>query len=302
MATKKKISPQAIIALKEALPLLYWKKEQLQDFLKLSLVNNQIITFLDWSATKRAASKELIDRMINRMDIYEEDLLNLLTAVNDFEDYDNLKFWDTDGSKRKAAKEAILNLRRFTKGHFDLKKEKTDSEKRKTEFEKKIIAHKSHKEELEKLYSNFKKIACNSNFQERGYQLEKFIQEIFNLFELETTTPYKIKGEQIDGAFILDGSTYLLEAKWKAQVNRSDLATFCYKVETKFKTALGLIISIEGVTTEAVSPHFKSIIIFDGVDMISVLEGLVTLPDLINRKKKKADETGEIYLNFYNLN
>lgn len=302
MATKKKISPQAIIALKDALPLLYWKKEQLQDFLKLTLANNQIITYLDWSGTKRAASKELIDRMINSMNIYQDDLFNLLSAVNDFEDFENLKFWDEDGTKRKAAKEAVSNLRKFTKGHLDLKKEIDESEKRKKEFEKKIIAHKSHKVELEELYSDFKKIAGNTNFQQRGYQLEKFIQELFNLFELETTSPYKIQGEQIDGSFILNGATYLVEAKWKAQVDRSDLASFCYKVETKFKTALGLIISIEGVTTGAVSPHFKSIIIFDGVDMTSVLEGLVTLPDLIARKKKKADETGDIHLNFYQLN
>ena len=240
--------------------------------------------------------------MIDRMDIYQEDLFNLFSAVNDFEDFENLKFWDEDGTKRKAAKEAVSNLQKFTRGHLDLKKEKDESEKRKADFEKKIIAHKSHTIELEKLYSDFKKIAGNKNFQQRGYQLEKFIQELFNLFELETTSPYKIHGEQIDGSFILNGATYLVEAKWKAQVDRSDLATFCYKVETKFKTALGLLISIEGVTTEAVSQHFKSIIVFDGVDMISVLEGLVTLPDLIARKKKKADETGDIYLNFYQLN
>lgn len=302
MSTSKKISPQAIVALKEALPILYWKKEQLQDFLKITIINNQILNYIDWNGTKRASIKELIDRMINRMDIYEDDLINLFIAATDIDNFDHLKFWDDDGSKRKAAKSAVLTLRGFTNGFITLSKEKEESEKRKIEFEKKLIAQKNHKEELQKLYSDFKKIAANKNFQQRGYELEKFIQSLFGLFEFETTKAYKLEGEQIDGSFLFEGATYLLEAKWKSQVDRNDLASFCYKVETKFKTALGLLITIDGVTSEAISPYFKSIIIFDGVDMISVLEGLVTLPDLISKKKKKADETGNIYLNFHSLN
>lgn len=299
--TNKKLSAQAIIALKDTLPLLYWKRDQLRDFLNISIVNNEIVSYLDWSGTKRATVKVLIDRMINRPDLYSDDLLNLFSAVADFEDFENLAFFDEDGSKRKSAKEAVKKLRNFTKGHIQLTKEKDEAQKRKSEFEKKVVLQKSHKLELEKLYSDFKLIAGNTNFQQRGYQLEKFLQQLFNLFEFETTKSYKLEGEQIDGSFILEGMTYLVEAKWKAQVDRNDLATFCYKVETKFKTALGLLVTIDGLTSEAISPFFKSIIVFDGVDMISVLEGKVSLQDLISRKKKKADETGNIYLNYYQL-
>jgi len=299
--TNKKLSAQAIIALKDTLPLLYWKRDHLKDFLKITLANNEIVNYLDWSGTKRVTVKELVDRMVNRPDIYSEDLLNLFAAVTDFEDFENLTFWDEDGNKRKAAKEAVRKLRTFTTGHIQLSKEKEEAQKRKSEFEKKIVSHKNHKEDLEKLYANFKLIASNNNFQQRGYQLEKFLQQLFNLFEFETTKSYKLEGEQIDGSFILEGMTYLVEAKWKIQVNRNDLAIFCNKVETKFKTALGLLVTIDGLTSEAISPFFKSVIVFDGVDMISVLEGKVSLQDLILRKKKKADETGNIYLNYYQL-
>ena len=33
----KKLSPQAILALKEALSVIFWKREDLQDFIKLSI-------------------------------------------------------------------------------------------------------------------------------------------------------------------------------------------------------------------------------------------------------------------------
>ena len=84
-------------------------------------------------------------------------------------------------------------------------------------------------------------------------------------------------------------------------MDRSDLATFCFKVETKLKIAVGLLVTIDGLTKEAISPDFKSIIIMDGVDLISVLDGRVTLPDLLYKKRRKAIETGRIYINYSEL-
>ncbi|WP_417940555.1 hypothetical protein [Flavobacterium sp. RS13.1] len=75
---KKKISPQAILSLKEALTVIYWKKENLQDYLKLVLDNSTIVSTINWQGTKRESIKELISRMTNRLDIYEQDLMNLL--------------------------------------------------------------------------------------------------------------------------------------------------------------------------------------------------------------------------------
>ena len=73
--------------------------------------------------------------------------------------------------------------------------------------------------------------------QKRGYDLEKFLNELFQLYELDPKASFKIHSERIDGAFMFDATDYLLEAKWKRQVDRNDLATFCYKVETKLKIA-----------------------------------------------------------------
>ena len=55
----KKISPQAILALKEALSVIFWKKEELQDFTKLSIENPAIIGTINWNTTKRESVKEL---------------------------------------------------------------------------------------------------------------------------------------------------------------------------------------------------------------------------------------------------
>lgn len=297
----KKISPQAILALKEALSVIFWKKEELQDFTKLSLENPAIIGTINWNTTKRESVKELIERMINRQDLYKTDLMNLITSVSDMNDFSHLKFWDEDGTKTKKAKEAVEKLRNLTKGYFQITKEQEDAKKRKIETEKQISKNKSLESELNILKTSFIQIASGTNNQKRGFELEKFLYDLFLLYDLSPKGSFKNYGEQIDGAFTFDGTDYLMEAKWSKNVDRGELATFCYKVETKFKTAVGLLITIDGLTKEAISPHFKSIIIMDGSDLMVILEGRVSLPDLLLRKRRKAIETGNIYVNYQNL-
>lgn len=301
MTSNKKISPTAILALKEALSVITWKKEDLRDFLKLSMDNSTIISTINWSGTKRESVKELVERMINRPDLYQKDMMNLLLAVTDLTKFPQLEFWDEDGSKKAKAKRAIENLRSHTKGYIQITKEQEEASLRRKNTELNIAKNKSLELELDQLKTLFNKLATNNNFQQRGFEFEKFLNELFQLYELDPKGSFKNYGEQIDGAFTFDGTDYLLEAKWKQQVNRSDLASFTYKVESKLKIAMGLLITVDGVTPEAISPDFKSIIIMDGFDIISILEGRVSLTDLLYKKRRKANETGKIYIPFNQL-
>lgn len=299
--TAKKISPQAIMFLKEALSVIFWKREDLIDFLKMSVNDKRLIASIDWTRTKRESVKELIERMTSDPNKYESNLTDLILTVSDFDNFDHLKFWDEDGTKIKKAKEAVSNLRTQTIGFLQRTKEEEDATKRKIEFEKRLLSNRSLQDDIDKLKVRFNLIATSTDLQKRGYELEKFLYDLFLLYDLEPKGSFKNYGEQIDGSFTFQGTDYLLEAKWKRQVDRSELASFCYKVETKFKTAVGLLVTIDGVTSEAISSDFKSIIIMDGLDIMTVLEGRVTLPDLLFRKRRKAIETGKIYLNFAQL-
>lgn len=301
MRRNKKISAQAVMALKEALSVIFWKRDDLKDFLKLSIENVSIIGTINWDSTKRESVKELIDRMTNRIDIYNTDLMNLLLAVTDLTEFPQLTFWDDDGSKTKTAKAAVANLRKHTKGYIQITQEQEEAAKRRRKNESKIAKNKSLESELEDLKSLFNKIASNTNFQQRGFEFEKFLNTLFLLYELDPKGSFKNYGEQIDGAFTFDGTDYLLEAKWKQQVNRTDLASFTYKVESKLKIAMGLIITINGLTPEAISPEFKSIIVMDSIDLIAILDGRVRLTDLLYKKRRKANETGKIYVTYGQL-
>lgn len=297
----KKISPQAIFALKEALSVIYWKRDELQDFIKLSIHNTAIVGTVNWDVIKRESVKELIDRMTNRVDIYHDDLISLLISVSDMTDFSHLDYWDRDGSLKEKAIKAVQALRNQTKGFIQLSKEQEESRNRRIENEKRIAKQKSLDEELSDLRNEFNKIAVNTNLQKRGYDLEVFLIKLFALFELDPKGSFKNKGEQIDGAFTFDGTDYLLEAKWKNQVDRNDLASFSLKVDTKLKTSVGLLVTMEGLTPYAISDNFRSIIIMDSLDLLAVLDGRVSLPDLLYKKRRIAVETGDIYVSYRDL-
>ncbi|OFY13958.1 MAG: hypothetical protein A2X02_09055 [Bacteroidetes bacterium GWF2_29_10] len=172
MNIDKKLSPQAIIALKEALPIIFWKKDDLLDFIKLVIDNKSIVGTINWNVTKRESIKELIERMLNRQDIYKNDLMNLLLAVTDFDDFSNLKYWDEDGTKTKRAKEAVNKLRTHTKGYIQITQEQEEARQRKIENEKKIKINKSLSEELEILKKKFNKLAITKDVQNEGLNLK----------------------------------------------------------------------------------------------------------------------------------
>ena len=117
---------------------------------------------------------------------------------------------------------------------------------------------------------------------------------------MDPKSSFKIAGEQIDGAFTFDTNDYLLEAKWqKAPVNAGDLYKFAGVLSGKLKNTLGLFISINGFSsecTEVKGDGIKSMVLMDGPDLNMVLEGRITLNDLLYRKRRHASQTGNIYL------
>ncbi|MCW3106377.1 MAG: Restriction endonuclease [Segetibacter sp.] len=297
----QRISTQALMALKDALSNLYWKKEDLKKFVELTIQNSAIVATIDWTVAKFESVSLLIDRMAANQNLYQNDLLLLLREVGNFEDFSHLAYWDKDkgGQLTERAKEAVSKLRIQTKGYFDAIEEVRTTEVMRNINKEKIQSTISFAEKLRQLYNDFLIIATNTNAQARGYQLEKLLNALFHLFDLEAKGPYKIIGEQIDGSFSFDSQDYLLEAKWqKDPVDAGELYKFGTKIDGKFKSTVGLFISLDGFSndcTRTSSSIIKSMILMDGQDLMMVLDGRIRLNDLIMIKRRHASDTGEIY-------
>jgi len=129
----------------------------------------------------------------------------------------------------------------------------------------------------------------------RGYAFEAWLREVFNFYGLEAREPFRNRGEQIDGSFVIQGETYLLEAKWEsAPTGASDLHAFQGKLEQKAAWARGLFVSYNGFTDDGLVAfgRGKRVICMDGRDFLDMLEREIPLNLAVDRKVRRAAETG----------
>lgn len=296
----KKFSPASITALKEALINIYWKKQDLKNFVKLSIENDSIINTINWEFNRKFESvNELVDGMVARKDIYYDDLISLIYEVSNFDDFSHLKIWDDPEIKISKAKESVKRLRQYAHGYFQVEEEKKELEKRRKQTQEHLESLKTNQQQIESLKQEFFQLAMESNHQKRGILLEGFLNKLFTLFDLEPKKTFILSNEQIDGAFTFENSDYLLEAKWqKAPVETGDLKKFAATLCDKLKNTLGLFISIDGFSKgakEFSGSNARSMILMDGMDLNFVLDQRIDLHHLLFRKRRHAAETGVIY-------
>ncbi|MGR3905869.1 restriction endonuclease [Burkholderia sp. SR8] len=219
-------------------------------------------------------------------------MLQSLLTWSHFDPYyfDNLKKLD-----RAAATRNLEHLRQLQE--IRDAKIKADRERRTAQDE----ARQRPTASLDKLRSEYLDLLANkTSRQQRGYALERILAELSRLSQLETTEAFRVNGEQVDGALKFDGEHYLIEAKWQERSSSNEpVYQFAGKVAGKLY-GRGLFISVNGFSPEVV----RSLVIgkeiqtlfIDGEDLILVLEGHLTMREMIDRKVKAAQTRGLIYV------
>lgn len=95
--------------------------------------------------------------------------------------------------------------------------------------------------ELQALRLELERLALSEDRNAAGRQLESLLTRLFGAFGLRSRGAFRVLGEEIDGAFELDHSVYLVEAKWqKDPVSHSQLLVFHGKVEAKSQFTRGI--------------------------------------------------------------
>lgn len=146
----------------------------------------------------------------------------------------------------------------------------------------------------------------DSTPQNKGFKFEKLLKELFEFEGLEPRGSFKIVGEQIDGSFILNGHTYLLEAKWtSSKISKSDLVVFNEKVSSKSAYTRGLFISYSGYTDEALQTfaigRTVRIILLSVDELAIAFERNIKIKDLISTKMRFLAEEGDFYKHIFNF-
>jgi hypothetical protein len=135
--------------------------------------------------------------------------------------------------------------------------------------------------------------------QKKGYAFESIVTELMRISGIPVEEPFRIVGEQIDGAIKYDGHYYLLELKWTAEKSDpKEIGHFYFKVEGKMQ-ARGLFVSMNGFTDGAIStlPKGKDlkILLLDGQHVSNVIYGMYKFQELLEHAIRQASLRGEIY-------
>lgn len=133
--------------------------------------------------------------------------------------------------------------------------------------------------------------------QQRGYAFEEFLKRSFGAFGMLPRGGFRTTGEQIDGSFVLDAETYLLEAKWHNHPTpAADLHVFQGKLRARVNWVRGLFVSYSGFTDEGLVAFGRggSLVCMDGFDLYEALNGQIPLNHVLAQKVRRAAETGEV--------
>lgn len=161
-------------------------------------------------------------------------------------------------------------------------------------------------DEIQSLKKELLSLTETKNHQQRGFQFEKFLNELFNIFSLQPKGSFRLEGEQIDGSFQLEGQTYLFEAKWQNKlIGNADLLVLSGKVDGKAKWSRGLFISFSGFSKEGLRAFMSkgptNIVCMDGQDIFFMLDRGLSLEEIIKMKVRVAAETGNIFTSVFEL-
>ena len=143
------------------------------------------------------------------------------------------------------------------------------------------------------------KIEEISNPQDRGYAFEKYLNTLFKAFDLDPHASYRTEYDQIDGSFVLDGNTVLVEAKYRSNtIPKDDLILFQNKVEIKSHFPKGLFITYSPVDTKAIeyfTDKSARIVILTVEELFLMCQNQYPLHKILNAKFRALDERGIIF-------
>ncbi|VDN47061.1 conserved protein of unknown function [Petrocella atlantisensis] len=294
------VSATAIENLKEALCSIYWYKSPLRSFLGNCISDNRILSQVDWDQYKRQIVSDIVDILCKNQEKHLGDIRRLISEVLKMSNFRHLEELEDGKKKADRARLAIRALKKSVEDNENKAKEESAIKKRRLENMKKIQSSQAVMSKLDSIKSRYFSLVGAKNVQSRGYELEKIMYDVFELFDLDPKASFRNVGEQIDGAFTLESTDFLFEAKWQQYAsNASDLDSFSGKIRRKLDNTLGLFLSINGFSEDAVRIHScgrSTILLMDGADLMAVLENQIDFASLIVRKRRHASHTGNIYL------
>ncbi len=299
----QRIRTEAYQALRNALPAITWNKRPFESYLRTALRGQpELLAGLNFTESKRTVADLLVDRLVRDESRYQQVTIELMLEVASMTTFSNIEAIAEPADRAlrlDQARRAVADLAKLVEPYT---KARTERERLEAEVSAaRALDEATHRfnREVETLKERFLALSSMSDAHARGRQFEPLLTDLFCLFDMEPRLAYTLEHEQIDGSLTFDTDDYIIEARWRKEAaSRGDADIFAAKVRRKGKNALGLFISINGFSADAVAAYSEStpFIAVDGTHLYAVLDQRVRLDDLLKSLRRHANETGTCYL------
>ncbi|MFJ3009213.1 restriction endonuclease [Pseudomonas fluorescens] len=289
------------MAMRNCILQVLWAKNDIVSFFEgNSCTKSDIKAIGEAQALSRSA---IVDAMFNHLSMKPDEGLGqfraMLCSLVNWSHFDPYYFDKLQKLNRADAERAITHLKQLQ----EIRDSKIHQDRKDREL--KEATARATGTNLAQLKDRFIALLQGaSQGAKRGYELEQILQAMCKLAALEATEPFRVNGEQIDGAVKYDGEHYLLEAKWQEKAASNEAVyQFAGKVEGKMY-GRGIFVSIHGFSDDvirslATGKAIRTIFV-DGGDLIIVLEGILGFAEMLDRKIKAAQTKGLIYVDARN--
>lgn len=218
-----------------------------------------------------------------------------VAAMTQFRDVETIKEPDNRALRLQEAHEAVGRLRTVTARY----REEAEARERSTAAREAEAARqagiKQFSDELNALRDRYLAMHSADDPHKRGKEFEGLLTDLFMIFDMEPRLGYSLAHEQIDGSLSSDTDDYIIEARWRQETTgREHLDVFKTKIERKGRKALGIFVSVNAFSSDALAQYGSSspFVVFTGDDLFMVLDGRIGLDDLLRAKKRHVNETG----------
>ena len=298
----KILSPYFVNLTQDACLKAFWYKRTLKSFLRQCGIAEAVLSRLDGDEYKSSFLSYLFSELAKYRDEKHNNVILLIAkSIVEMASFPDLVGLEDAKQKIAVASEARDTLKKeYEKLEISYvaagDKEMRLAEKaRRDEF----AAHEQRHAEFVKRLADLQRQAGE---QKAGYDFEDWIYDFLTFNDIQARKPYKDpSGRQIDGAAVIDGNNFLVEAKCTRELTDvTEIDSFRAKIQTKADNTLGLLVSMSGFNKGAIDEAAKGrtpFVLIDGGHLFNlVVPRILSIKEIILRVLRHAAQTGIPYL------
>lgn len=275
----------------------FWRKSALSSFLQKS----EIAGLPSWLPDE--SKRDYLGRVFEHLratDRGKAKILQLAIFLAEQAAFPDLHGWEDTAEKLDGAKRSVAALKSYLAEQEKAQASEEQRREARTRMRESQDRARQSQQTLQSLSSRLTELSGDLGTAEAGRAFEDWFYNLMQFSEIAARRPYVSDGRQIDGSITLGDTTYLVECKFTSeQCGATDIDTFRAKVEKVADNTLGILVSISGFSTTAVSEASGKktpLLLLDHSHIYRVLGGVSSFRDVVERVRRHCSQTGRAYL------